>query len=230
MSALLSKNNGQYSELYKILGYKFKDEALLREALTHPSLEGSPSYQRLEFIGDRVLGLAIAAWMYELHPDANEGGLASRHSNLVRRETCAKVGEALKLGDFIHMAKNSEASGGKARETIVADACESVIGALYLDAGYKTAEKFIRKFWNKMANNVKVARRDAKTRLQEKIQATGRPTPSYMMIDRSGPDHEPVFTIVVKVQDKGEEVASGRSKREAEQLAAGLMLTRLGNE
>ena len=149
----LKKNNGEYTELYEILGYEFKDAALLREALTHPSLEGSSNYQRMEFIGDRVLGLAIAAWMYELYPGVDEGGLASRHTNLVRREACAKVADRIDLGRFINMAKSSEDTGGRKRETIIADACESVIGAIYLDSGYVAAEKFIRANWKARGSN-----------------------------------------------------------------------------
>ena len=222
--------SSQYSELYEILGYSFKDESLIREALTHPSLEGTPSYQRLEFIGDRVLGLAIAAWMFELHPNADEGGLASRHTNLVRREACAKIAADLNLGDFIHMAKSSEDTGGRKRETIIADVCESVIGAIYLEAGYLEAEKFIRKFWHEMAHNVKVAKRDAKTSLQELVQSRGKSTPVYTTIDKKGPDHQPTFTIVVSVQGEGEETAKGFSKRDAEQLAAEKILKRLKSE
>lgn len=223
----MTKQTGEYAELYEILGYKFKDSGLLREALTHPSLEGSPNYQRMEFVGDRVLGLTIAAWMYELYPGVDEGGLASRHTNLVRREACATVGNDLVLGRFIHMAKSSEDTGGRNRDTILSDACEAVIGAIYLDAGYETAEKFIRSKWHNLANNVKVADRDAKTILQELVQATGRPTPVYTTIDKKGPDHEPTFTIAVRVLDEGEEQAIGQSKREAEQQAATLMLNRL---
>ena len=222
--------SSQYSELYEILGYSFKDESLIREALTHPSLEGTPSYQRLEFIGDRVLGLAIAAWMFELHPNADEGGLASRHTNLVRREACAKIAADLNLGDFIHMAKSSEDTGGRKRETIIADVCESVIGAIYLEAGYLEAEKIIRKFWHEMAHNVKVAKRDAKTRLQELVQSRGKSTPVYTTIDKMGPDHQPTFTLVVSVQGEGEETAKGFSKRDAEQLAAEKILKRLKSE
>lgn len=218
---------GQYAELYGILDYSFKNSDYLREALTHPSLEGSANYQRLEFIGDRVLGLAIAVWMYELYPAVDEGGLASRHTNLVRREACVKVAENLELGRFLHMAKSSEDTGGRKRDTILADACESVIGAIYLDAGYGVAEKFIRENWKGLANNVSVADRDAKTKLQEMVQATGNPTPVYTTIDKAGPDHEPIFTIAVKVKNEGEEIAKGHSKREAEQQAATLMLSRL---
>ena len=229
MGVKLTEKSSQYSEFYRIIGYTFKNPDLLREALTHPSLEGAANYQRLEFVGDRVLGLAIAAWMYELYPAIDEGGLASRHTNLVRREACAKVAENVKLGNFLHMAKSSEDAGGRARETIKADACESLIGAIYLDAGYEEAEKFIRRHWAELASNVKVAERDAKTKLQELVQASGKPTPVYTTIDRSGPDHEPTFTISVNVKEKGEEIAKGLSKREAEQQAAALMLARLKN-
>lgn len=222
--------SSQYSELYKIIGYTFKDEGLLRVALTHPSLEGVPNYQRLEFVGDRVLGLAIAAWMYELYPEVDEGGLASRHTNLVRREACAKVAAGLRLGDFIHMAKSSEDTGGRKRETIIADACESIIGAIYLESGYEEAEKFIRKNWKELAENVQIARRDAKTMLQELVQSRGKPTPSYTAIDKIGPDHQPVFTIAVKVTGEGQEHAKGNSKREAEQDAAAVMLARLNEK
>lgn len=223
----MTKNSGQYSELYEILGYEFKNGELLREALTHPSLEGGQNYQRMEFVGDRVLGLAIAAWMYELYPEVDEGGLASRHTNLVRREACAKIAEKLNLGNFLHMAKSSEDTGGRKRRTILADTCESIIGAIYLDSGYKVAEEFIRTNWADLASNVKVAERDAKTKLQEMVQATGRTPPVYTTIDKKGPDHEPVFTIVVKVKGEGEEVGVGYSKRGAEQRAANLMLERL---
>ena len=226
----MTGQNGQYTELYEILGYKFRNPDLLRVALTHPSLEGSPNYQRMEFIGDRVLGLAIAIWMYELYPDAGEGGLASRHTNLVRREACAKVGENLKLGEFLHMAKSSEDTGGRKRSTILSDACEAVIGAIYLDAGYEEAEKFIRNAWEDLAKNVKVADRDAKTKLQEMVQAKGKPAPIYMTVDKQGPDHEPIFTIAVRIKGEQEEQAKGSSKREAEQQAATIMLNRLQNE
>ncbi|MCC3860662.1 ribonuclease III [Pseudemcibacter aquimaris] len=223
----MTVENGQYSELYEIIGYSFKNEELIREALTHPSLEGAKNYQRLEFVGDRVLGLAIAAWMFELYPDVDEGGLASRHTNLVRREACAKVGEEIGLGDFIHMAKSSEDTGGRKRETIIADVSESIIGAIYLDANYQEAEKFIRKFWKDQAYNVKVAKRDAKTRLQELVQSKGKPTPNYVTVDKEGPDHQPVFTIALRVKGEEEEQAKGKSKREAEQNAAEAMLERL---
>jgi len=168
--------------------------------------------------------------MFEIHPNADEGGLASRHTNLVRREACAKIAADLNLGDFIHMAKSSEDTGGRKRETIIADVCESVIGAIYLEAGYLEAEKFIRKFWHEMAHNVKVAKRDAKTRLQELVQSRGKSTPVYTTIDKKGPDHQPTFTIVVSVQGEGEETAKGFSKRDAEQLAAEKILKRLKSE
>ncbi len=226
----MTVQNGQYSELYEILEYQFNDPDLLRIALTHPSLEGSPNYQRMEFVGDRVLGLAIAAWMYELYPDVDEGGLASRHTSLVRREACAKVGENIQLGKFLHMAKSSEDTGGRKRMTILSDACEAVIGAIYMDAGYIEAEKFIRTAWADLAKDVKIVDRDAKTKLQEMVQARGMPAPVYTTIDKSGPDHEPTFTIAVRVKGEKEEMAKGQSKREAGQQAATIMLQKLQRE
>ena len=221
---------GEFAKLYDILGYKFKDSSLLREALTHPSLEGSPNYQRMEFVGDRVLGLSISAWMYELYPDIDEGGLASRLTNLVRREACAAVGSNLGLGRFLYMAKSSEDMGGRNRESILSDACEAVIGAIYFDGGYVPAEIFIRRHWKEQSDNVKVADRDAKTKLQELVQAKGQPIPVYTTIDRSGSDHNPIFTVEVQVTDEGAEQAKGKSKREAEKKAATLMLDRLINK
>lgn len=223
------QSTGQYVELYKILGYEFKDDSLIREALTHPSLEGGRSYQRLEFVGDRVLGLVIADWLYEIYPDMDEGGLASRHTNLVRRETCAKVALEMDLGPFIHMDKSTEDMGGRTRETILADVCESILGAIYREAGHDVALELVRRFWKDRINHENVAVRDAKTLLQEWVQARGRPTPTYVTLDRRGPAHEPIFTIAVRVNGSGEETAEGKAKREAEQIAAAKMLTRLEN-
>lgn len=226
----MSQPTGQYAELYEILGYEFKDDSLIREALTHPSLEGGKSYQRLEFVGDRVLGLVIADWLHDKYPDMDEGGLASRHTNLVRRETCGKMALEMNLGPFIHMDKSTEDMGGRTRETILADVCESLLGAIYREAGHEVARKFIRKFWKDLINHANVAERDAKTLLQEWVQARGKPTPTYVTIDRRGPAHEPVFTVAVRVNGAGEETAEGGAKREAEQIAAAKMLTQLEND
>jgi len=226
----ISGTLGQYTDLYEILGYKFKDSALLREALTHPSLEGGKQYQRLEFVGDRVLGLVIAEWLFECYPKVDEGGLASRHTNLVRKETLADVAVGMKLSDHIHMAKSAEDNGGRYKATILADVCEAIIGAVHQDSGYEDARKLIRKFWQQYISQDTIARRDAKTRLQEWVQARQIPTPDYNVVERTGPAHEPYFTIEVCVRDMPPELGKGTSKREAEQKAATKLLKRLERE
>jgi len=225
----MSKPAGQYGDLYHTLGYRFKDEARLREALTHPSLEGSRNYQRLEFVGDRILGLVIAEWLFDQYPDVEEGGLASRHTNMVRKETLAEVAEKMTLPGYIHMAKSAEDNGGRRKVTILADVCEAVIGAVNQDGGYDAARKMVRKFWKDYIFQESIAERDAKTRLQEWVQARQIKTPKYVVVDRTGPAHAPFFKIEVQVNDMAPEQGAGRSKREAEQDAAAKLLTRLKN-
>ncbi|PCJ41899.1 MAG: ribonuclease III [Alphaproteobacteria bacterium] len=218
---------GQYSDLYGIMGYVFQDEALLREALTHPSLEGGKQYQRLEFVGDRVLGLVIAEWLFDYYTAIDEGGLASRHTNMVRKETLAEVAVAMKLSGFIHMAKSTEDNGGRDKPTILADVCEAVIGAVNLDGGYPAARKLVRKFWKGYISQETIARRDAKTRLQEWVQARHIPTPKYVVVKRTGPAHDPFFTIEARIDDMSSTTGKGRSKREAEQDAAAKLLSQI---
>jgi len=221
----VTAEKGQYVQLYNSLGYTFRDESLLREALTHPSLEGVNNYQRLEFVGDRVLGLVIAEWLYEKYPHEPEGGLASRHTNLVRRETCAEAAENIGLGDYIIMAKSAEDSGGRSRITILADICEAVIGAIYLEGGAEPARKLIRTYWRDFLKDANIAERDAKTRLQEWAQSRRIATPTYVTLNRKGPAHEPLFTIAVRMNGFEQQTGQGRSKREAEQAAAAKMLS-----
>lgn len=220
----MKSSNGQYSHLYDIFGYIFKDSDLLRQALTHPSLEGASNYQRLEFVGDRVLGLVIADWLFEYYPNIDEGGLASRHTNLVRRETLAEVAITMNIGPEIHMAKSTEDTGGRERATILADICEGIIGGIYMDGGYAAAQKFIKKFWKNYIGHENIGARDAKTRLQEWVQSRKIPAPTYSTKDRAGPAHEPVFTVEVKVQELGGALGKGSTKRSAEQMAAAKLL------
>lgn len=221
---------GQYSDLYKVLGYIFKDVNLLREALTHPSLEGGTQYQRLEFVGDRVLSLVVAEWLYDQYPEADEGGLASRHTNMVRKETLAEVALVMELSSFIHMAKSTEDNGGRGKVTILADVCEAIIGAVNQDGGYSSARRLVHKFWKCYISHDTLARRDAKTRLQEWVQARRIPTPNYVVISRTGLAHEPFFTIEARVRDMVPETGKGLSKREAEQDAAAKLLTRIESD
>ena len=221
---------GQYSDLYDILGYIFKDPDILREALTHPSLEGGAQYQRLEFVGDRVVGLVIAEWLFMEYPTLDEGGLASRHTNMVRKETLAEVALEMQLSKFIHMAKSTEDNGGREKITILADVCEAIIGAVSQDGGYEAARRLVRKFWKDYITNNAIAQRDSKTRLQEWVQARRMSPPKYVVVERTGPAHEPFFTIEARVIDIPVQTGKGRSKREAEQNAATKLLDHLKDQ
>ena len=215
------------AELEARLGHRFADEGLLRRALTHPSAEGS-NYQRFEFLGDRVLGLAIAKWLLEAFPQADEGELAVRYNALVRKEACAEVAERLGLGRHIVMGGGEEKAGGRRKAAILADACEAVIAALYFDGGLAAAERFIRAEWAPLIEKSSVAPQDAKTTLQEWAQGSGKPVPKYTLDERTGPDHAPEFTVSVQVEGQAALQARGSSKRQAEQAAARAMLEKLG--
>ncbi len=209
------------------LGHRFRDPSLIEAAFTHPSCGGRATYQRLEFLGDRVLGLVVAAWLYESFPEEPEGKLNRRFTALVRRETLAQVATEIGLGAFI---RTSDASAG-ARDiltpAVLADVCEAVIGALYLDAGLAAAERFVKVHWRIHFEEGAEAYRDAKTALQEWVQGRGLPLPDYRLVGRTGPDHAPEFEIAVRVANEGEARAKGPSKRIAEQAAASAMLKRL---
>ncbi len=209
------------------LGHRFRDPSLIEAALTHPSCGESANYQRLEFLGDRVLGLIVATWLYESFPEEPEGKLNRRFTALVRRETLAQVAAEIGLGAFI---RTSDASAGESdilTPAVLADVCEAVIGALYLDAGLEAAQRFVKARWKAHFDEGAEAYRDAKTALQEWVQGRGLPLPDYRLAGRSGPDHAPEFEIAVRVEGEGEARARGPSKRVAEQAAAAAMLKRL---
>jgi ribonuclease III len=214
--------------LQKRLGHTFRDPTLLDLALTHTSAveTGRPDYQRLEFLGDRVLGLTMADVLYRTFPDAAEGELAQRFNAVVRRETCAAVARDLDLGAFIKLGPGERQTGGRQKLAILADACEAVIAAIHLDAGFEAARAFVeRQFGPRIAEAPSAALRDAKTTLQEWLQGQGRPAPRYRLAGRSGPDHDPVFEMAVDIEGTEAARGSGRSKREAEQAAAQRYLT-----
>ncbi len=215
-----------------LLGYRFIKPQLREEALTHPSrnktLQKRPfNYQRLEFLGDAVLGLVIAQMLYETFPTENEGSLAKRLAGLVRSETLAKVGEKLSLGQYIQMASSEEMSGGRTNQSNIEDVCEALIGAMYLDGGLEPASAFIRAHWSELIDSQALPPKDAKTALQEWAQGKGKPLPEYVVIKSEGPSHAPEFTIEVRVQGVESVQASGTSKRAAEQKAAQAMLETL---
>jgi ribonuclease-3 len=216
-------------ELTDIIGYKFGDPVLARIALTHRSTVGREhqTYERLEFLGDRVLGLVIADMLYDAFPDEEEGALAKRMVALVRRETLADVAMHLGIGPLIRLSRGEEEAGGRENPAILADACESLIGAVYRDGGLDAARAFIERYWSALMEGTAEPPKDAKTSLQEWAQGRGFALPSYRQISRSGPDHAPLFTIEVGVGDFPSELGEGSTKRIAEQTAAEKLLERL---
>lgn len=215
--------------LQQRIGYQFRDPALLELALTHPSLSRQRNNQRLEFLGDAVLGAVVARLLYDLHTSEQEGELARRLAALVRGETLAQVAEELGLGKVLQMASSEVQGGGRDNRSNLEDAMEALIGALYLDGGMEAAEAFIKPRWSEMAKNISAPPKDAKTALQEWAQARGLPVPVYTIISTTGPAHAPEFTIEVVVQGYEGTQAKAASKRVAEQMAAEQLLRKLQN-
>ena len=217
------------AELEKILQYSFADKNRLHLALTHSSLKQSrhdPSYERLEFLGDRVLGLVIAELMREKFPGAAEGKLAPRLAALVSGATLADVARSIDLGAYILMTDGEAAAGTNARASVLADCCEAVIGAVYIDGGLDAARDFIRRVWEPLVQEVEP--RVAKSELQEWLQGRGLPLPEYKVVESTGPSHKPAFTVELTVSGQDPVRATGPSKRAAELRAAGEMLQLIG--
>ncbi len=219
--------------LEKRLGYRFKNIEFLERALTHVSAlpadgDRLKSYQRLEFLGDRVLGLVVASMLKETFPQAEEGELSRRLAELVRAESCAEIAQLLDIGLAIRMGAGEAHSGGRRKQAILADICEAVIGAIYKDGGLEPAEKFVREHWYSRMMKPRRPLRDPKTALQEWAQGNALPIPVYSEIKRSGPAHNPDFLIAVTVQNYEPTQANGSSKRLAEQSAAEKFLVREG--
>jgi len=214
------------------LGHSFDCPALLERAVTHPSAAprrgaGSHGYERLEFLGDRVLGLVVADLLLAHFPEESEGALGRRLAELVRRETLAEVAERLDLAPYVRLAKGEEAAGERDNPAILADVCEAVLGALYLDGGLAAARAAIEPHWAPLIETASQPPQDAKTALQEWAQGRGLRLPEYREVARVGPAHEPIFTVEVCVAGETPERGEGRSKRLAEQAAAGRLLARL---
>jgi len=213
------------------LGHDFARPELLVRALTHGSI-GSitrPDNQRLEFLGDRVLGLTIAEALLARDADATEGQLAPRLNALVRGETCAQIAREIGLGDVLKLGRSEMLTGGRRKEALLADAMEAVLAAVYLDAGWEAARALILRLWAARLDSVAADARDAKTALQEWAQAQGMPPPDYVQIDRSGPDHAPCFRIMARLADGRSAEAEGTgTKRSVEQAAAQALLATLG--
>lgn len=211
------------------LGHRFSDPALLTRALVHPSLASQtrPSNQRLEFLGDRVLGLVIAEALFSADRSAAEGQLAPRFNALVRRETCAEVATALDMGAVLRLGRSEMLAGGRRNPATLADAMEAVLAAVYLDGGLEAARAVILRHWGTRIASADRVVRDAKTALQEAVQAGGGAPPEYAEIARDGPAHAPRFTVEVRLPDGQSAQATATSKRAAEQAAAAALLARI---
>jgi len=221
-------------DLYAVLGHRFSQPGLLTQALTHPSIDQgrrnrrrSADYERLEFLGDRVLGLVVAEMLYHRYPDEPEGALARRFTALVRGETVARVAETIGLGAHLAMARGDDEAGGRANPGILADACEAVIGALFADAGFEVAAAFVRSRWIGLMEETAAPPKDAKTALQEWAQGRGKALPAYRVEGSEGPPHEPIFLVSVSVEGLAAATGRGPSKRVAEQAAAAALLKKV---
>lgn len=218
--------------LETVLGYTFKGREVLERALTHASTRADrrepEDNERLEFLGDRVLGLVIAELLVEREPGASEGMLARRFNRLVKREACAAIGRQLGIGRAMRLSQSEEESGGRDKDTILADAVEALLGAIFLEAGFDTVRKVVRRLWAPLLDGLPETVTDAKSALQEWAQGQGLALPQYVETGREGPDHAPVFTTEVRIAGRDPARGSGASKRQAEQSAAAALLAREG--
>ena len=208
------------------LGHQLTEIALFERALTHSSL-ARDSYERLEFLGDRVLGLVVGRWLYERFDAEPEGQLSRRHNALVARETCAEVGRELALPPLIRLGKQAREDGASQSDNVVGDVVEALIGALLIDGGLDAADAFIRRAWEPHLERQGKAPVHAKSALQELAAARRLKTPAYEIVERSGAQHAPRFTVRVSLGAAGEAVAEGSSKQEAETAAATALLQTL---
>jgi ribonuclease-3 len=225
-------------EVCGALDYRFRRPALLEEALTHSSAvpargrggaagRSKVAYERLEFLGDRVLGLSVAEMLFHRFSEENEGALARRHAALVRREALARVAVVLGLDRALVMSKGEEEGGGRHNPTILADACEAILGAVFADGGLDAARRIVLEHWEPMMEESVTPPKDAKTGLQEWAQGRGKPLPVYKTLGMEGPQHDPSFLVSVCVEGFAPVTGQGASKRTAEQVAAQAMLEKV---
>ncbi len=214
--------------LQERIGYQFNDGELLTLALTHASrtsaLDRTSSNERLEFLGDRVLGLVIARMLYDEFQAEEEGALSRRFTALVRKESLARIAGSLELHDYLILSRSENDMGGRDNPAILADACEAVIGAMFMDGGYEVAQKFVEDNWAPLLEEDLTPPKDAKTALQEWSQGNDLGLPEYAVVRTSGPSHAPIFHISATVDGVTPQIAEGTSKRRAEQAAARMVL------
>ena len=212
--------------LESVLGRRPRQPALFQRALTHSSF-GGDQYERLEFLGDRVLGLAIAGWLYELFPDEPEGQLSKRLNALVARDVCAEVAREIEVGPRLRLGKQARDDGASDSDNVIGDVVEALIGALFLDSGLEAAEAFVRRAWGERVSARDKAPQHPKSALQEWAAAQEKKPPAYRLAERSGPQHAPTFVVEVEIKGVGSASAEGASKQEAETAAAAKLLEQL---
>jgi len=212
-----------YQTLEKKISIKFKDKGLLSQSFTHKSIDSNINNEKLEFLGDRVLGLVIAKKLLEIYPNEKEGILDKKFASLVNKNTCLEIAKNLKLDNFIQTF-NPKNKKIKIEDKIISDCCEALIGAIYLDKGFSIIEKFILNIWQNHIKKSVVTQIDAKTKLQELTLKNFKKLPTYKLISNTGPRHKPMFKVGVKLPNTKYFISSGKSKKEAEQNAASACL------
>ena len=212
--------NKEISNLEDIISYKFNDQSKLIKSLTHKSFDKNENNESLEFLGDRILGLVIAEKLIEDTPNDPEGLLDKRYSKLVNKDTCYNISHSLNLGDFILLGSTEISSKGNEKKNILADACEALIGAIYLDGGYEETKKFILKFWNEEFQLMNVNLIDSKSFLQEWTLKKYKELPKYKLLEQSGPDHDPLFNVELSFKKYTKVNEEGKSIKDAEKKAA----------
>lgn len=221
------------AKLEQAIEYSFANKDFLVRALSHssaisPAKRTSNSYQRLEFLGDRILGLAVADTLIKRHPDDNEGELSRKLNAVVKKQSCADVARTLDLGRYVILGDSEARTGGADKEAILADVCEALIGAVYCDGGFEPSYGFVVRAFERHLHSARKQGADAKTELQEWAQSRGLPPPDYDMVERTGPDHAPTFSISVNIRGHEPAISRGNSKKIAEHQAAETFLLREG--
>ena len=225
------KNTYHQKEISKLLDYQFKNNRLLEEALTHASARKSSKVnnERLEFLGDRVLGLVIAEELLRKNPNSTEGEIATYYNSLVKKETCSFIAKEIGLENLLTLGKSVKRTNDRQKDKILGNAIEALIGAIFLDAGFETAKQLVLKVWRKQIDIVRDIEAHAKTALQEFLQSKGQEPPTYKQISRTGPDHDPDFCVEVVLGSGLNAIGSGSTKRMAETKAAEQILEKIKN-
>jgi ribonuclease-3 len=225
------KNTQHQKEIVRLLNFQFKNNRLLEEALTHSSASRSSktNNERLEFLGDRVLGLVIAEELLRLNPNSTEGQIANYYNSLVKKDTCAVIAKEIGLENLLTLGKSVTRTNSRQRNKILGDAMEALIGAIFLDSGFKEAKEIVLKVWREQIEIVRDVEAHAKTALQELLQSRGKEPPTYKQLSRTGPDHDPDFCVEVLLDSGLKAIGNGSTKRMAETKAAERILEKIKN-